>query len=67
MQHYKYNAVLRKSPQNVVDSNRGNTYVNTISAIVSGIRKLSTVTPLPRDRIVFQGGSVSLFPSLCTV
>lgn len=55
----KYNAVLRRFPASVLDENKGNNYVNTITAAVSGIKKLSVVAPLPRNRTVWRGVAVS--------
>ena len=39
--YYKYNAVLRGFPKEVVDALKGNKYKTTIHLIVSGVIKLS--------------------------
>jgi hypothetical protein len=49
---WKYNAVLRKFPKDVVEGLRGNGYTTTIHAIVSGIVKLSQIMKLPPGRKV---------------
>eukprot|EP00960_Hanusia_phi_P065872 766240-Hanusia_phi.AAC.1 len=58
----KYNAVLRNPasmnvgpPPDDFVALRGNKYTTTIFCIVSGIIKLSRVTELPRDRVVYRG------------
>ena len=38
---WKYNAVLRGFPQEVVDDLKGNNYATTIHLVVSGVIKLS--------------------------
>lgn len=48
----KYNAVLRRFPQCVVNGLKGNRYTTTIHAIVSGIIKLSHIMVLPSNRKV---------------
>jgi len=44
---YKYNAVLRGFPQDVVDGLKGNKYTTTLHLIVSGVIKLSRCAPDP--------------------
>lgn len=45
-----YNAVLRRFPQHILETTRGNTYVTTIHCINSAILKLSRASPLtPRS------------------
>ena len=68
---YKYTAVLRKFPETAFESCRDpkcihcqtkagpcsckNLYPTTINAILSGLRKLMWVAPLPKDRFVYRG------------
>ena len=49
---FKYNAVLRNFPENAVKALKGNRYVTTIHAIVSGVIKLSQYMILPENRKV---------------
>jgi hypothetical protein len=46
----KYNAVLRRFPQDTYEALLGNTYTTTIYCIVSGVIKLSKHMKLPEDR-----------------
>lgn len=39
----------------MLESLKGNRYITTIHAIVSGIIKLSQIAPLPKDRKVYRG------------
>ena len=64
-QYIKYNAVLRRFPLDVVKDLRGNKYVNAITALVSAIMKLAAVAPIPKDRIVWRGVSVSIPRPVC--
>ncbi|EKX31206.1 hypothetical protein GUITHDRAFT_83345, partial [Guillardia theta CCMP2712] len=52
---YKYNAVLRGYPRQVVEGLKGNKYVTTIYCIVSGIIKLSRIALIPPSRVVYRG------------
>ena len=53
----KYNAVLRKFPDDHVEGCKGNQYATTIHAIVSAIKKLKDITKLPDDRYLFRGAA----------
>jgi hypothetical protein len=58
----KYNASLRKFPQDVFDELNGNRYTTTIHAVVSAIIKLSKVWELPPSRKVYRGLSGMVLP-----
>ena len=58
----KYNASLRKFPQDVFDGLNGNRYTTTIHAVVSAIIKLSKVWQLPPSRKVYRGLSGMVLP-----
>jgi hypothetical protein len=58
----KYNASLRKFPQDVFDELNGNRYTTTIHAVVSAIIKLSKVWQLPPSRKVYRGLSGMVLP-----
>lgn len=49
---FKYNSVLRNFPESAVTALKGNRYITTIHAIVSGVVKLSQHMVLPTDRKV---------------
>lgn len=59
----KYNCILRGFPKAVVDGLKGNRYVTTLHAIVSGIRKLGRVEPIPEGRCVYRGLGGMLLPT----
>jgi len=61
--YVKYNAALRQFPKAVVEGNEGNLYVNTITAVVSGIMKLSMFSRLPDGKIVYRGMANRRLPS----
>jgi len=46
---------------------QGNKYVTTLHAIVSGIRKLGRVEPIPEGRCVYRGlgGKLVLLTAFC--
>ncbi len=50
-----YNAVLRGFPERDVSALRGNRYETTIFTITSGITKLSKVSDVPPNRLLFRG------------
>jgi hypothetical protein len=52
---YKYNAVLRNFPKDALEKCKKNKYPTTITALLSGLRKLMWAAPLPRDRFVYRG------------
>ena len=58
----KYNCILRGFPKAVIDGLKGNRYVTTLHAIVSGINKLSRVEPIPEGRCVYRGLGGMLLP-----
>jgi len=58
----KYNCILRGFPKQVIDGLKGNKYVTTLHAIVSGIRKLGRVEPIPEGRCVYRGLGGMLLP-----
>jgi hypothetical protein len=58
----KYNCILRGFPKAVMDGLKGNHYVTTLHAIVSGIRKLGRVEPIPKGRCVYRGLGGMLLP-----
>eukprot|EP00286_Rhodomonas_abbreviata_P001294 CAMPEP_0181290074 /NCGR_PEP_ID=MMETSP1101-20121128/1224_1 /TAXON_ID=46948 /ORGANISM="Rhodomonas abbreviata, Strain Caron Lab Isolate" /LENGTH=1392 /DNA_ID=CAMNT_0023394343 /DNA_START=102 /DNA_END=4280 /DNA_ORIENTATION=- len=60
----KYNTCLRKFPEDVYKACKGNGYVTTIHAIVSGIIKLSKVWVLPEERKLFRGLGGMLLPQV---
>ncbi|MGB1595370.1 MAG: ADP-ribosyltransferase domain-containing protein, partial [Promethearchaeia archaeon] len=56
-----YNAVLRRFPENILDSMKGNKYVTTIHCINSAVIKLSRVSPLT-PRSVWRGSKNMKLP-----
>jgi hypothetical protein len=52
VQFMKYNAKLRNFPEEDVKNLKGNGYVTTIHAVVSGVLKLSRIWKPPADRKV---------------
>jgi Ca2+-binding EF-hand superfamily protein len=59
----KYNCILRGFPKTSIDGLKGNRYVTTLHAIVSGIRKMGRVEPIPEGRCVFRGLGGMILPS----
>ena len=57
-----YNAVLRKSPAQVLEKLSGNQYETTIFCIISGVKELSKDTSMPMDRRVYRGLSGMIPP-----
>ena len=56
-------SILRGFPKGAIDGLKGNRYVTTLHAIVSGIRKLARVEPIPDGRCVYRGLGGMLLPS----
>ena len=57
-----YNAVLRGYPQQTVESLDGNRYETTLFVIISGVSKLSRVTAVPPNRLLYRGLGGMLLP-----
>jgi hypothetical protein len=57
-----YNAVLRGFPAKDVACLKGNRYETTIFMIVSGITKLSKISAVPKNRLVYRGLGGMLLP-----
>ena len=51
----QYNAVLRGFPADAVAGLKGNKYTTTIHALVSGIKKIQRVSPIPESGFVYRG------------
>ena len=60
--YLQYNAKLRNFPQRIVLSLEGNRYETTIFVISSGITKLSKVTAIPQNRLLYRGLGGMLLP-----
>ena len=57
-----YNAVLRGFPQPIVEALGGNRYETTIFCLCSGITKLSKVSAVPPNRLLYRGLGGMLLP-----
>mmetsp|Transcript_32511 Transcript_32511/g.75742 ORF Transcript_32511/g.75742 Transcript_32511/m.75742 type:complete len:1094 (-) Transcript_32511:948-4229(-) len=60
--YMKYNAVLRRGPDEKVQGLKGNSYTTTLHAICSGVIKLGRVWSIPPSRRVFRGVSGLVLP-----
>ena len=59
---FLYNAVLRRFPEDTVKTLKGNWFETTIFAITSGITKLSKVSVLPKNRLLYRGLGGMILP-----
>jgi hypothetical protein len=57
-----YNAVLRGFPMSDVEMLKGNKYETTIFVITSGITKVSKISDLPANRLVYRGLGGQILP-----
>jgi hypothetical protein len=57
-----YNAVLRKFPEQLYVSLKGNQYETTLFCIISGIMKISRKTEVPADRRLWRGLGGMILP-----